>query len=159
MLDEPLSCTYIFLMSHPPLKPEQSLGYLTGVAHRALGSRLNRLFAEAGLDLTAEQWGALAMLWNRDGLTQQDLASALGLEKSSLSRLVDGLERRGYARRVPGTEDARQKQVRLTTKADSIRDRATAIVQGNLEEARRGIREAELELCRDVLRRVLANLS
>ena len=146
-------------MSNIPIQPERSLGYLTGVVHRTLSSRLNRLFAEAGLDLTAEQWGALAMLWTQDGLTQQDLASGLRLEKSSVSRLVDGLERRGHVLRTPGARDARRKRITLTDKANSIRAQAVAIVQDNLEEARKGIREAELDLCRDVLRRVYGNLA
>jgi DNA-binding MarR family transcriptional regulator len=48
-------------------------------------------------------------------LSQRDLSEALGLKKSTISRLVDQLEGRGWARRTTGDGDARQRLVDLTT--------------------------------------------
>lgn len=57
-------------------------------------------------------------------LVQRDLAVALTLEKSSVSRLVDGLARRGLVERNPHPEDGRQLQGGLT---DAGRHQVTAL--------------------------------
>lgn len=137
----------------------QSMGYLTAVVSRLLTSRLTKRFAAAGLDLTAEQWAALLQLWNEDGLSQREIAEGLLLEKSSVSRLLDGLERKGLATRTQGLEDVRHKRIFLTEKARSIRDQSVQIARDLLAVAQSGITEAELALCRDVLRRMHRNLA
>lgn len=42
------------------------------------------------------------------------LAGAMGLTNSGMTRLVDGLEERGWVERVRGVEDRRRVEVRLT---------------------------------------------
>ena len=57
---------------------------------------------------------ALDLLDEHGALTQTDLAHRLGLTKSTVSRLVDQLERRGWAQRQVGDGDGRQRLVGLT---------------------------------------------
>lgn len=57
---------------------------------------------------------ALHELDHRDGLTQQDLATALGLEKSTVSRLVAGLEGRGLVQRERDPDNRRFLRLSLT---------------------------------------------
>ncbi len=52
----------------------------------------------------------------RDGLTASDLAADLGLDAGYLSRLVKGLEQRGYLRRSASDRDGRQQILELTSK-------------------------------------------
>ena len=68
----------------------KSLGYLTGLASRQLSNTLAARFKEAGIDMTAEQWGAIIVLLNGDARTQGQIGEQLCLEKSSVSRLLDG---------------------------------------------------------------------
>ena len=136
----------------------QFLGHLTNVVARSFNSCLAKRFAEAGIEMTAEQWGAMLLLWNQDGRTQQEMAQDLALEKSTVSRLVDGLEKNGLATRTQGTVDARQKLIFLTDKGKNIRDESVRIARALLAEAQEGVTEAELFLCRDVLARISRNL-
>jgi DNA-binding MarR family transcriptional regulator len=57
---------------------------------------------------------ALAVLAERGGLSQTELGARLPLRKSTVSRLVDQLERRGWARRTVEGSDGRQRTVVLT---------------------------------------------
>ena len=57
---------------------------------------------------------ALLELSRADSLTQQQLARALNLRKSTVSRIVTHLERRGWVRREKNREDGRARDVRLT---------------------------------------------
>ena len=58
---------------------------------------------------------ALAVLDEHGPVPQNRLARELGLTKSTVSRLVDQLERRGWAQRQVGDGDGRQRLVALTT--------------------------------------------
>ena len=145
-------------MKAPFYDRSQSLGHLTNVVARSLNSRLRKRFAQAGIDLTAEQWGAMLQLWNQDGRKQQEIAQGLALEKSTVSRLLNGLEKHGLAVRTQDPNDSRQKLIVLTDMGREIRDESVQIARSLLAEAQSGITEAELVLCRDVLGRMLRNL-
>jgi MarR family transcriptional regulator, multiple antibiotic resistance protein MarR len=136
----------------------QSLGHLTNIVARSLNSSVTKRFAQAGIDLTAEQFGAMLLLWNEDGRRQQEFVQGLALEKSTVSRLIDGLEKHGLAVRTQDPEDSRQKLIVLTDKGREIRDESVQIASLLLAEAESGITDAELFLCRDVLGRMLRNL-
>ncbi|MBI1928890.1 MarR family transcriptional regulator, partial [Candidatus Poribacteria bacterium] len=84
---------------------DESLGYIVNRAARAVLNRLNRNFAEAGHDATAEQWRILVHLWHQDGQRQQQLADIICQDKTSITRLINGLEKRNLVVRIPDTID------------------------------------------------------
>jgi MarR family transcriptional regulator, lower aerobic nicotinate degradation pathway regulator len=58
--------------------------------------------------------------------TMNELARLLGLDKSSVSGLVDRAERRGLVARIPSAEDRRAVLVGLTDQGRSLVSRAAA---------------------------------
>ncbi len=136
----------------------QSLGYLTGMASRLLSNMLAMRFQEAGIDMTAEQWGAIIVLLNGEPMTQRQLGEQLYLEKSSVSRLTDGLERRGWIVRTRDPKDNRQKFVTPTPKALDTAERCATIARAILEEAQLGMTGDEMLVCRSFLSRIITNL-
>ena len=66
---------------------------------------------------------ALGELAEVDSLSQQELAQLLGLEKSTVSRLVAGLERRGWVERARDPGNRRFYQLRLTETGRDVADR------------------------------------
>lgn len=73
---------------------------------------LNRVAADSDLSLT--QLRALAILRDREP-TMAQLAGYLGLERSTVSGLMDRAVRRGLAQKTASSEDARSVHVSLTT--------------------------------------------
>ena len=136
----------------------QSLGYLTGVASRLLSNLLAQHLRDAGIDLTAEQWGAIIVLHNGEAMTQGQLGERLHLEKSSVSRLINGLERRGWLARTQDPNDSRQRIVTLTSMALETAERCATIARAILEDAQRGLTEEEMLILRSLLSRTIANL-
>ncbi len=136
----------------------QSLGYLTGLASRLLSNILAMRFQEACIDMTAEQWGALLVLLNGGAMTQGQLGERLYLEKSSVSRLTDGLEKRGWIVRTRDPKDSRQKRVTPTPKVLDTAEHCAIIARAILEEAQRGMSEDEMAVCRAFLSRIIMNL-
>lgn len=80
-----------------------------------------------GAPVPVSEAHALAVLADHGPLPQSELGRHLGLTKSTVSRLVDQLDRRGWTRRRPGDRDARQRLVELTadgrTTAEAIASR------------------------------------
>jgi hypothetical protein len=93
-------------MEHEDYISAESLLCLTAWASRALIADLNHRFRQAGLRLTMEQWRRPACPAERDGLTQNDLAGLLLQEKTSVSRVLTGMQRRGYVARKPHARTA-----------------------------------------------------
>jgi DNA-binding MarR family transcriptional regulator len=73
-----------------------------------------------GAPVPVSEAHALAVLADRGALVQGELAAYLGLTKSTVSRLIDQLERRGWALRRAGDVDARRRLVELTPEGDKV---------------------------------------
>jgi DNA-binding MarR family transcriptional regulator len=65
-------------------------------------------------EVTPQQAETLQLIAERGALSTSTLAHMLGIDPSTASRNLAGLERAGYLSRRKGTDDARQTDVRLT---------------------------------------------
>jgi MarR family transcriptional regulator, 2-MHQ and catechol-resistance regulon repressor len=81
-------------------------------------------------DVSVTQCYALDALGEEGPLTLNELAAALYLDKSTASRVVDGLERKGYARRLENPASARSILVDITPAGDGLRRR----IEGEIVE-------------------------
>ncbi|MFF4214445.1 MarR family winged helix-turn-helix transcriptional regulator [Streptomyces sp. NPDC001796] len=75
--------------------------YLDAVGLQGLAS------AEAA-GLHTSEWYALSLITLEDGLTSGELATRTGLTTGATTRLIDRLERAGYARRTADPKDRRR---------------------------------------------------
>jgi DNA-binding MarR family transcriptional regulator len=77
----------------------------------------------AGLGMSLSEVFAIGELADADTLSQQDLADRLGLEKSTVSRLAGGLERRGWLSRERDPANRRYYRLRLTAEGQAVAKR------------------------------------
>jgi len=83
--------------------------------HSAAIHLLRRLRVEdRAMGLTAPRASALSVLVFRGPVTMSALADAEQVRRPTMTRLVDGLERRGLVRRVSHAEDGRVQLVEAT---------------------------------------------
>lgn len=136
----------------------ESLGFLVGHLSRLMGSRLNDRFREAGHQVTREQWMVLTQLWNSDGSNQQDLALGCSRDKTSITRIIDSLEKLGYVVRIPDQNDRRNKRIHLTQPGRELQSALMEQAYKTREEAETGIDTAEMEACKNVLRQIIETL-
>lgn len=71
-------------------------------------------------DVSVTQCHALRLLWERGPSTVNQLAAGLYLEKSTASRVIDALERKGYVRRREHPEDGRAVLVEVTESGNRL---------------------------------------
>lgn len=136
----------------------ESLGYLTTQFSRVILKRINDELPRRGLPICSEKWALLVHIWAQGGQSQQALAGKLFKDKTYMARLVASLIKSGLIMRLAGQSDHREKMVFLTKQGAAVMSKATALVQGLLDQAATGITAAELGTCKDVLRRAWKNL-
>jgi DNA-binding MarR family transcriptional regulator len=97
---------------------EESLGYLVRKTHRAIVAQLDVRLVEH--TISPSTWAFLRRLWDEDGLTQKELADALGLTPPTAVSAINQLEQRGLVeRRLNGT-DRRKRHIHLTASARQL---------------------------------------
>jgi DNA-binding MarR family transcriptional regulator len=104
---------------------EKSVGFLLAKAYQ----RACALFKEEfdGYDLTPQQFGLLAFLWQADGLSQAELSGKSQIDRTTMGGIVDRLEKEGLVERRPHPEDRRAYQVYLTKKGKSLEGELTDV--------------------------------
>lgn len=105
-------------------------------------------------DMTGANWRPLLHLSHLgDHVRQKDLAESLGLDASSLVRLLDSLEARGLIRREDG-EDRRTKLITLTSPGRAAMEQARTAVTAMERALVAGLNDEEFSQLADLLGRV-----
>ena len=76
------------------------------------------------IGLTTALFGVLNFLGARDGAIQLEIATAMGIDPSTMVSLVDELESAGLAKRRPHPKDRRAREVTITPKGRRVLERA-----------------------------------
>lgn len=112
------------------------------------------------LGLTEATWRALIHTARGTApMHQKDLARAMGLDNSSVVRLVVALERDGHIIRIEDTVDKRAKQLILTEKGRELSLRVETIAREVRTRLLGNIPETELAIAMNVLNQISAMLS
>ena len=107
---------------------------------------------------TRAQWGLLARLARRDGLTQAELAEMLDIQPISLTRLVDRLDEQGLVERRPHPSDRRANQVFLTPAGRGAFEAFTPLANTMAERIFAGVDAEAVDGLRAVLAHIKSNV-
>lgn len=130
---------------------------LNGKVSAAINRKLYRNFRQNGLDISPEQWTVLLFLWEKDGVTQQELCNATFKDKPSMTRLIDNMERLHLVVRISDKKDRRTNLIHLTKDGKDIENKARLLANLTLKEALQGITIDELKVSQEVLRKIFHN--
>ncbi|HJV76872.1 MAG TPA: MarR family transcriptional regulator [Paludibacter sp.] len=140
------------------LQNDEIFNILVGKISTAINRTFLRAFVNEGIYITTEQWSVLACLWQKDKVTQQTLCSLTAKDKPSMTRLIDKLEKRNLVIRVSDHNDRRINLIHLTEAGLDLQQKATEIVQMVATKTLNNITDEELDISRNVLRKIMANL-
>lgn len=135
----------------PDAEQDALIDALLQFSYRAMGV-LSRLAAENDLSLT--QLRVLGILRDRR-LRITAIADYLGLEKSTLSGLIDRAEKRGLVERAPSTTDRRAVDVLLTPQGHELGARLTAQLRDELAPYTSTLAAEERRQVRGLVERML----
>ena len=103
-----------------------SLGYLLDRTLWALSNSLNVALKNEGIDLPHSQYLVLRTLFEKDGLSQNEIAAHLHKDAAAIKRTVDYLEQKGLV--VRKTVAHSKYNVFLTEKSLSLQSKIMLIV-------------------------------
>ena len=134
-------------------------GYLPYLLNRA-GARIAAAFAleVRPLGASLQMWRVLAALRERDGRRMGDLSATTSIEVSTLTRLVDSMERKGLVVRRRSAPDGRVVTLQVTLAGRRLTRRILPIAERYERVALKGFDAREAEALKTALRRLYANM-
>lgn len=137
-------------------QPQNSLGYLLRDTYRAFTKVLQTRISAHGV--TIGQWYFLRVLWEEDGLTQRELSQRVGMMEPTTVTALNGMEKRGYVKRVRNATDRRKVNIFLTEKGRALRSRLLPHAADVNRIAAKSVSPQDIELIRSVLNTMKENL-
>nr|WP_291235077.1 MarR family transcriptional regulator [Frisingicoccus sp.] len=109
-------------------------------------------------DLTPVQYAVLYCLWENDKKSPKEIAERLKLENSTISGILERMEKKDLIKRMISKEDRRFIQIMLTEKGAALEEDVLAAVDKVNEEVMSVFSKEECENLKTQLR-LLAGLS
>ena len=132
--------------------------YLISRVSLAVTSALKKGFADAGVEPVKPAYlCALMSLWHEDGLKVIELGKRAGLEPSSMTGLLDRMERDGLVNRTTDPRDRRVLRIYLSKTGQNVRSSVLKVVDDVLADVFAGISREDISRTKNLLRHVLAN--
>jgi DNA-binding MarR family transcriptional regulator len=143
------------LYSTANYSPEESVGKLIGMVRAQLMAALDDELADLGL--TGAQLPILHWIVRTPEATGAALCRCIGTDTGSMTRMLDRLEDKGFVRRVRSHEDRRVVHLELTAAGKALLPMVTPRVVKVLNRHLSGFSRQDLDMLKDLLRRILAN--
>lgn len=123
-------------------------------AHRTMAASM---LSEVGLHPGQE--ALLMELWDHEGRTQADLASSLGVEAPTITKMLQRMESAGLVDRRADPTDGRAVRVHLTTRGRRLRTRVEKLWLELEARTLEGLSDRQVGTLRSLLTTVEGNLS
>ncbi|MBO9464176.1 MarR family transcriptional regulator [Tropicibacter sp. R15_0] len=116
-------------------------------------------FEAEGLDVSAEEWAVLLILQSVPDLTATELSDRSMRDKTTITRTLDRLERKGLVLRLRDTKDRRSVRLSLSPMGQAVFEELARVAQGLIQQTLAGIAPEDVEQALMVMKRMAANLT
>jgi MarR family transcriptional regulator, transcriptional regulator for hemolysin len=143
------------MATHPSAEPPvtEFAGQLFFRLWRASHVRAAGVLESVGL--TPALFGLLNVIGAREGAIQQELGTAMGIDRSTMVSLIDQLESAGVAKRRPSATDRRAREIAITPKGRRLLERSRGLLSEAEDEVLAGLTAEERTELLMLLRRAL----
>jgi MarR family transcriptional regulator, organic hydroperoxide resistance regulator len=133
-------------------------GVLIAQIHQTAGRIFSKKLRAQGIDLNPAQGRILFALWQEDRIPIRELAARTSLRKSTLTGMLDRLERAGHLRRVPSPNDRRLILIQRTANDRACEAKYLQVSREMTALFYRGFSDQEIDRFEDDLARILDHL-
>ncbi len=142
------------------MKQQHQGGFLVAKLHQLGGRIFARLLKEHGVDqINPAQGRIMFVLWREDGIPIHELARRTKLGKSTLTSMLDRLERAGMLERAPDPKDRRKILIRRTMKDKALERLYVQVSEEMTRIWYRGFADEQIQTLERDLQRILDNLT
>lgn len=132
----------------------QSAGYLINHLARLFAGELQARIKPLGLSTGV--FPVMVQLWQRDGLSQRELVSRVGVEQATMANTLARMARDGLVVARPDDHDARMRRVWLTEEGRTLRDPAIEAANGLNAALLRALSDEERAVFLALVRKLIA---
>ncbi len=144
-------------MSEPALSGLREMDFMVAQISHLHYSRAHQLLE--GLGLYRGQPPMLRALWEKEGLTQSELAENLKIKPATITKMLQRMEKAGFITRKPDANDQRISRVYLTETGRSVQNEVEAVLQTIAEETFAGLTSEESMVLHRYLQKIRDNLA
>ena len=127
-----------------------------------LNSRIKKCFIDRlqqnGINVTPEQYLVLDILWEKQSLSQQNIADLIQKDKNSVTKIIDSLERKNLVNRVVDQKDRRINKIELTKEGLALEKITTEVAINFMNDTVKDIDNQDLDRFVEVMRKLKDNL-
>lgn len=110
-------------------------------------------------NIAPEQNLVMMLLWEKDGLSQNEIANKLDKDKTNIARMAFGLEQKGFVKRIHCPKDRRVQRLYLTKEGMELKEHIIPVANEFNSLLCRNITDEELNQVRQILCKMRANLT
>ncbi|MBY9014174.1 MAG: MarR family transcriptional regulator [Candidatus Lokiarchaeota archaeon] len=141
------------------MKEQREGGFLIAKIHQITDRIFKQMLKEYGIkELNPGQGRILFALWQKDDIPIHELSKKTQLTKSSLTTMLDRLEKGGFLKREDDENDRRAIKVKLSEKSKSFQKKYVDISKKMTKVFYGTLTEEEIDQFEEYLRRILINL-
>jgi DNA-binding MarR family transcriptional regulator len=130
---------------------DDRLIYLVFTAQQKLKTYLNNTLSSEGVTVTPAQAAILFMLREKDGQSMSELSQVLSMDNSTVTGLVDRLQRSGLVTRRANPDDRRISLIRITPQGVEEIKKAKPVITRVNERIKAGLSEREINTFKRIL--------
>ena len=108
------------------------------------------------LSIAPAQFPILLELWQKDGLSQQELVERADLKQATIANTLARMERDGLITREPNPDDARSRLIMLTEQARALQQQSTEIAKAINQTALSDLSADEQKLFLEMTAKIVA---
>lgn len=136
---------------------DEQIGILVRNAHLSISSYVKKQLEP--FNLAPEQNLIMMMLWEKDGISPNELSTKLNKDKANIARMISSLEKKGYIKKIEDPSDKRTFKVHLTEDGKKLECLVLSILKKTSETVLNGITEEQLIELRNLISKMINNTS
>ena len=125
--------------------------YQLFMAQQRLRTYIKNTLSNEDVRVTLAQSGILFLLKQKDGQSMTELSQVLSIDNSTITGLVDRLEKSGFVNRKASPTDRRIFRIYLTSQGVQESNKAKTVIKRVNQEIKSGFSQKEIEIFKRIL--------
>jgi DNA-binding MarR family transcriptional regulator len=141
------------------MKEQRQAGFLMAKIRQVGGRISERILKKHDVEINSAQGRIMFALWQNDGISINELAKKTQLKKSTLTSMLDRLERMGYIRRQRSKKDRRKILIKRTEKDRTMEKKYVEVSEEMTRLFYNGFSRSQIDRFENDLEQILDNLT
>ncbi len=137
---------------------DSAFAYYFSRTDRLLRLHFSKLMSDHETDLTVEQWFLLNRLSLFKSVSQTDLVDKTFKDRPNITRLLDGLEKKGLVVRQDNPDDRRKFTISITKAGKSLLEKTIPFMLEARKIVYKGLKAEDLEVLKTISEKIEKNI-